>query len=109
MSKDWTQEELKAASAAMEAAGELGYDDFRIMLNITEFAKVQREGFFPCPRCGRYRMDSDPVRNALSRHATIYVCDECGTDEAIRDFAGICLPLKEWAIAENPEAFVKSV
>ena len=36
---------------------------------ITEFAKVQRGGHFPCPRCGRYKMDSDPIRNAMSRHA----------------------------------------
>ena len=109
MSKDWTPEEISAASKAMEAAGELGYEDFCIMLNITEFARVQREGFFPCPRCGRHTMDSDPIRNALSRRASVQVCDECGTDEAIRDFAGCALPLSEWAIAKNPGCFLRDM
>lgn len=109
MRRDWTQEEIRTASVAMEAIGELGYDDFCIMLKIAEFAKVQREGFFPCPRCGHYRMDSDPIRNALSRSAQVQVCDECGTDEALRDFAGIALPLKDWAIAISPELFVVQV
>ena len=61
MSKDWTPEEISAASKAMEAAGELGYEDFCIMLNITEFARVQSKLYpvewtralarqKPCPR-----------------------------------------------------------
>ena len=53
-------------------------------------------------------MDSDPIRNALSRHATVLICDRCGTDEAMRDFAGKVMPLTEWAIAKNPEAFLKA-
>ena len=107
MSRDWTQEEIIAASEAMKAAGNLSYEEFCIMLNITNFARVQREGFFPCPRCGNHHMDSDPIRNALSRHAAVQICDECGTDEALRDFAGAVLPLEEWAIAKNPEMFLK--
>ena len=55
---------------------------------------------FPCPRCGRDNMDENPVRNALSRYANVYICDECGTDEAMRDFAGLDpLPLNEWSMA----------
>ena len=55
---------------------------------------------FPCPRCGFDRMDPKPVRNALSRYANVYICDECGTDEAMRDFAGATpLPLNEWSMA----------
>lgn len=108
MSKDWTPKEISAASAAMETAGELGYEEFCIRLNIATFAKVQREGFFPCPRCGRYRMDrTDPIRNALSRHAEIQVCDPCGTEEAILDFTGSPMPLKDWAIARSPETFIR--
>ena len=37
--------------------------------------------------------------NALSRHADgIYVCDECGTAEAMLDFMQNPLPLECWAI-----------
>lgn len=75
---------------------------------ISTFAKVQREGFFPCPRCGQLTMDPDDVlRNALSRHADIYICDECGTDEAMRDFVGCVLPIEEWAISINPENYIR--
>ena len=35
--------------------------------------------------------------NALSRHADIYVCDACGTEEALLKFMGNPLPLREWA------------
>lgn len=31
---------------------------------------------FPCPRCGNERMDKKPVRNALSRRADVYICNE---------------------------------
>jgi len=54
---------------------------------------------FPCPRCGYDRMNEKLVRNALSRHAHVYVCDECGMDEAIRDMVGNPLPLNEWSMA----------
>ena len=57
MSKDWTPEELNAASKAMQAAGNLSYEEFRIMLDISEFARIQREGNFPCPRCGRKKQE----------------------------------------------------
>ena len=41
----------------------------------------------PCPRCGRDTMKPDLHTNALSRHADgIYVCDDCGTAEAMLDF-----------------------
>lgn len=74
---------------------------------IVEFSEIQRQGFFPCPRCGHYRMYADPIRNALSRQADIQVCDNCGADEALRDFAGIVLPITEWAIAKNASQFIR--
>ncbi|HWP51661.1 MAG TPA: hypothetical protein VN626_08190 [Clostridia bacterium] len=46
-------------------------------------------------------MDKRPVRNALSRHANVYVCDECGMDEAMREYAGNPLPLEEWYVSKN--------
>lgn len=83
-------------------------NDEELVKIIERFAEIQREGFFPCPRCGRYRMDrTDPIRNALSRHAEIQVCDPCGTEEAILDFTGSPMPLKDWAIARSPETFIR--
>lgn len=64
---------------------------------------LQEEGDkFPCPRCGHDRMDHNPVRNALSRRAKVYICNECGTEEALFDMAGKDpLPLNEWAMVRG--------
>ena len=35
--------------------------------------------------------------NALSRHAGIYICDTCGTEEALLKFMHNPLPMHEWA------------
>ena len=31
----------------------------------------------------------------------VYICDECGMDEALRDMAGTPLPLAEWAMVRS--------
>lgn len=66
----------------------------------------EQKVYLPCPRCGHYRMDTDnPVRNALSRYAKVYICDQCGTDEAIRDFCNAePMPLNEWAMVVGFDA-----
>lgn len=57
---------------------------------------------FPCPRCGQLRMNAErPVLNALSRYADVYVCNECGTEEALGDMLGQELPLAEWSMARS--------
>lgn len=55
--------------------------------------------FRGCPRCGRDKMDAEhPCRNALSRYANVYICNDCGLDEAFRDYLDVGpLPPKEWA------------
>ena len=35
--------------------------------------------------------------NALCRHADIYICDACGTEEALLKFMRNPLPMNEWA------------
>lgn len=66
---------------------------------IGRFAEIQRgKGSRLCPRCGNFAMDDKPIRNALSRHADVYVCDRCGMDEAMRDFAKVPVDLSSWAI-----------
>ena len=45
----------------------------------------------------------DPVtRGALSRHADgVYICETCGTDEALRDWKGNTLPLSSWKLVRS--------
>ena len=71
---------------------------------IERFAKKQQGGHFACPRCGKMTMDAECVtRNALSRRTEIYVCDACGTQEAIEDMMDSQIPLTAWAIVAAPE------
>ena len=50
-----------------------------------------------CPRCGRDTMKENIYTNALSRHADIYICDTCGTEEAMLKLMHNPLPMREWA------------
>ena len=54
----------------------------------------------PCPRCGRDTMKPILHTNALSRHEDVYVCDACGTNEALRVAMKNPLPLSGWAFAQ---------
>ena len=107
MSRDWTEAELRAASDAMERAGHMGYEEFRAEMTAVEkimiFARRQTDYQFPCPRCGRWAMDTDPVRNALSRRVGVYICDKCGVEEALEDFAGKQMHLADWDIAKKED------
>lgn len=69
---------------------------------LEELGRMQEEGAavgLPCPRCGQDRMDAKPVRNALSRRAKVYICDQCGMEEALLDMARKePLPLNQWGM-----------
>ena len=55
----------------------------------------------PCPRCGRNTMDSESaMRNAYSRHADIYICNQCGLEEALNDFVGAVPEVERWSLFE---------
>ena len=59
----------------------------------------QAYGCTVCPRCGR-SMKPRLHTNALSRQLVgVYICDNCGMDEALRAFARCPLPLEEWRAA----------
>ena len=61
-----------------------------------------------CPRCGRNTMKKNIHTNALSRYADIYICDACGTEEALLKFMSNPLPVAEWACfrpAQPPSDF----
>ena len=71
---------------------------------IAEFSKKQQDGHFACRRCGKMTMDAESVtRNALSRRATVYICDACGMQEALEDMMDSITPLTAWAIVAAPE------
>ena len=62
-------------------------------------ARQQAGERMACPRCGRDTMKTRLATNALSRHAEgIYICDECGTTEALLDFMQRPLPIEDWAV-----------
>ena len=48
-----------------------------------------------CPRCGE-KMNDVLARNSLSRYCDAYICSECGTDEALRDFVGLDNSITTW-------------
>lgn len=51
-------------------------------------------------RCGQ-KMRYPLAQNALSRALDVYVCPECGMDEAIRDATGEILPVSEWYVVKH--------
>lgn len=60
-------------------------------------ARQQKGEHMVCPRCGADTM-KDPVHtNALSRVADIYICDSCGSAEAMLAFMGQEYPLTSWS------------
>ena len=71
---------------------------------IERFAKKQQGGHFACPRCGKMAMDAESItRNALSRRATVHICDACGMQDALEDMMDSRTPLTAWAIIAAPK------
>lgn len=74
-------------------------DQMRELLKMT--MELQEAGEkISCPRCGHDRMKEDLVHNALSRRESIYICSECGQNEAMLDMAEQDpLPLSKWSMS----------
>lgn len=68
--------------------------------NIRLFGKYQPTADCPiCPRCGRKTMEEKLHHNVMSRHAPVYVCNECATQEAMLEGLNMnALELSKWAI-----------
>lgn len=74
----------------------------RIQKRLADLAARQQAGEnLPCPRCGRKTMKERVCTNALSRHADIFICDQCGTDEAMLDYMRNPLPIEDWACVQK--------
>ena len=64
-------------------------------------ATENNEAFYlRCPRCGG-SLKEKLHTNALSRRADVYVCDNCGTQEAIEALLGKPKPFEEWAVSKE--------
>ena len=61
---------------------------------------IDRPEFRTCMRCDQ-KMRYPLAQNALSRALKVYVCPECGMDEALRDATGEILPMSEWYIVKH--------
>ena len=79
-------------------------------MNITKIIEnwriAQNAGaVLPCPRCGCFNMKATLIENALSRHADIYICSNCGTSEALENMRSIkgfkTKEISQWWIATN--------
>lgn len=76
---------------------------------VENWSKAQKAGaWLPCPRCGLMKMRKALYSNALSRRADIYICDDCGTQEAIEDLKcsrggdeNDMLPFSSWFVSRN--------
>ena len=53
-----------------------------------------------CLRCGK-PLPEKQGECALSRHIDVSICPACGTDEAMRDYGGEVLPLRDWYALEH--------
>ncbi len=103
---------MKMASEQMKKMGHMTYEEFCEYLKrhpfyitdhaideevIKEYKQRQLDGEkMLCPRCGEDRMRTPATHNCLSRHADIYVCEVCGTEEALYDMNGTPLPMEYW-------------
>ena len=74
----------------------------RIQNRLADLKARQLAGeHMPCPRCGKDAMKDVPHTNAKSRHADVYICDQCGTDEAMLDFMQNPLPIEDWSCVQK--------
>ncbi|MFD8886738.1 hypothetical protein ACFV0H_30145 [Streptomyces erythrochromogenes] len=53
-----------------------------------------------CPRCSQTLPDGPPARSRLTADRQLTICSPCGTDEAVRDQAGLApIPPTEWPLS----------
>lgn len=84
----------RSLSAAARRCNVSSEASLRKILN--DEGKRQKSGDLICPRCGCPEMNPSLHHNALSRRADIYICDQCGMEEALRDCTGKTDKLADW-------------
>ena len=56
----------------------------------------KHDNSLPCPRCGKDSMSANVLKNALSRHFDIHICDICGNQEAVSVSVDKSISLQSW-------------
>jgi DNA-directed RNA polymerase subunit RPC12/RpoP len=80
-------------------------DEITVGLAITKHAYEEDGGL--CPRCESKSLVVPVTHNALSRtcrepsDTPVYVCSECGEEEAWQDFGGGAAPQDQWPVADG--------
>lgn len=68
-------------------------------IEIKKLNELQHEAsadITPCPRCGHATMNHELIQNSLSRYQDLYICNDCGLEEA---FLGD-LSIEKWAFTK---------
>lgn len=70
---------------------------------IINYAKAQELGcVLRCPCCGKFTMNQHIDNNSISRLADIYICNDCGVDEAVAELEKRKNNTDNWYIFKNP-------
>ena len=83
-------------------------DEIDVGLSIASNGYEEDAGL--CPRCESQSLVVPVTHNALSRtcrevtDTPIYVCSDCGEDEAWEDFGGGAIPQDQWPVTERYES-----
>mgnify|MGYP002624453790 FL=1 len=74
-----------------------------IITTLNWYGRWQKTEDAICPRCGMI-MQGATSRKALSRYASIMVCEQCGMEEALEQ-AGLTVKkeLSEWTAIDKPQ------
>lgn len=81
---EWVGLEDKDIEVAQSLIFQISDEEIEKVLTVWR-EKQNKGSKLPCPRCGR-EMKDDMIANSLSRHRDIYICNDCGTEEAMNDF-----------------------
>lgn len=75
----------------------------RLLESLRELQEDDDKLLYPCPRCGR-PMKTPARSNIISKQANVYICWECGLNEALQVAMGeSMLPLAQWKTITNFE------
>lgn len=77
-------------------------------LKVETIKPLQESGAFcVCPRCGG-AMKKNAVENSLSWYADVWICSDCGVDEAMRHHAKEKqLPFTEWDVVKRNDKILE--
>ena len=86
------------------------YDEKYKETILTEYAKAQERGcLLRCPRCGKFSMNPHMDNNAYSRIFDIYICNDCGADEAVSELENTPESITDWYAVQEPRTLTQKI